>query len=229
MVRQASCDVCDRNDKSSPDTAWQILGWRNRLLSWTHTSAQTPGPAPPSKERHSKLHGRATAKTAHRQLPPSFWNPSEMQRQDPAGDLDQERSEAAPATWKTALSRSSNPPMLPKNHPGTLSSQAASVYPSAKGTRPQPKQPTPAGSRTVLSRHQNHGQAPDVQQDILHFINGCCVVRGHTQELCFLRLPPISFFFLGGCFSPVLFANTVLLLRNYLHIARRAKTKQPSK
>lgn len=26
MVRQASCDVSDRNDKGSPDTVWQILG-----------------------------------------------------------------------------------------------------------------------------------------------------------------------------------------------------------
>lgn len=34
---------------------------------------------------------------------------------------------------------------------------------------------------------------------------------------------------LGGCFSLVLFENTVLLLRNYLRIAPRAKTKQPSK
>lgn len=102
MVRQASCDVCDRNDKSSPDTAWQILGWRSCLLSWTPTSAQTPGPAPPSKERHSQLHGGTAAKMAHRLLLP--WNPSETQGQDPGEDFDQERSEEAPASYHVASS-----------------------------------------------------------------------------------------------------------------------------
>lgn len=140
MVRQASCDVCDRNDKSSPDTAWQILGWRNRLLSWTPTSAQTPGPAPPSKERHSKLHGGTAANMARRLLPPC--NPSEMQQRDPGEDFDQERSEAAPARYHVA---SSTQQKLKPSLKTTLkrSSQAASVYPSAKGTviTPQATQP----------------------------------------------------------------------------------------
>lgn len=55
-------------------------------------------------------------------LPPSFCNPSQTQGQDPAEDLDQERAEAVPASCLMASStqQSSNPPMLPKDHPLTL-------------------------------------------------------------------------------------------------------------
>lgn len=39
MVRQASCDVSDRNDKGSPDTVWQILGSCRGSFSCSKTSA----------------------------------------------------------------------------------------------------------------------------------------------------------------------------------------------
>ena len=39
MVRQASCDVSDRNDKGSPDTVWQILGSYRGSFSCSKTSA----------------------------------------------------------------------------------------------------------------------------------------------------------------------------------------------
>lgn len=53
------------------------------------------------------------------------------------------------------------------------------------------------------------------------------VARGRAGAV--LSRPPPLLLVGGGCFSAALFANTVLLLRNYLRIARRAKTKQPSK
>lgn len=62
-------------------------------------------------------------------LPPSFWNPSEMQERDPGEDLDQERPEAAPAatTWQAALGKSSNPPISPKDHPVMLFTSCLSL------------------------------------------------------------------------------------------------------
>lgn len=48
------------------------------------------------------------------------------------------------------------------------------------------------------------------------------------RALPILPLPPGAVF-PGGCFSPVLFENLVLLLRNYLRAAPRAKTKPASK
>lgn len=71
MVRQASCDVCDRNDKSSPDTAWQILGCRSRLHSWTPTSVQTQDPALASKEMLQTEH-KNLCQIVCRQLPPAL-------------------------------------------------------------------------------------------------------------------------------------------------------------
>lgn len=51
MVRQASCDVSDRNDKGSPDTVWQILGSYCGSFSCSKTSAaQTQDPAPASRK-----------------------------------------------------------------------------------------------------------------------------------------------------------------------------------
>lgn len=51
MVRQASCDVSDRNDKGSPDTVWQILGSCRGSFSCSKTSAaQTQDPALASRE-----------------------------------------------------------------------------------------------------------------------------------------------------------------------------------
>lgn len=51
MVRQASCDVSDRNDKGSPDTVWQILGSRLGSFSCSKTSAaQTQDPALASRK-----------------------------------------------------------------------------------------------------------------------------------------------------------------------------------
>lgn len=51
MVRQASCDVSDRNDKGSPDTVWQILGSSRGPFSCSKTSAvQTQDPALASRE-----------------------------------------------------------------------------------------------------------------------------------------------------------------------------------
>lgn len=51
MVRQASCDVSDRNDKGSPDTVWQILGSRRGSFSCSKTSAaQTQDPVLASRK-----------------------------------------------------------------------------------------------------------------------------------------------------------------------------------
>lgn len=51
MVRQASCDVSDRNDKGSPDTVWQILGSDRSAFSCSKTSAaQTQDPARASRK-----------------------------------------------------------------------------------------------------------------------------------------------------------------------------------
>lgn len=51
MVRQASCDVSDRNDKGSPDTVWQILGSYRGSFSCSKTSAaQTRDPARASRK-----------------------------------------------------------------------------------------------------------------------------------------------------------------------------------
>lgn len=51
MVRQASCDVSDRNDKGSPDTVWQILGSYRGSFSCSKTSAaQTQDPALASRK-----------------------------------------------------------------------------------------------------------------------------------------------------------------------------------
>lgn len=51
MVRQASCDVSDRNDKGSPDTVWQILGSYSGSFSCSKTSAaQTQDLAPASRK-----------------------------------------------------------------------------------------------------------------------------------------------------------------------------------
>lgn len=52
MVRQASCDVSDRNDKGSPDTVWQILGSCRGSFSCSKTSAaQTQDPALASRKQ----------------------------------------------------------------------------------------------------------------------------------------------------------------------------------
>lgn len=51
MVRQASCDVSDRNDKGSPDTVWQILGSCRGSFSCSKTSAaQTRDPTLASRK-----------------------------------------------------------------------------------------------------------------------------------------------------------------------------------
>lgn len=51
MVRQASCDVSDRNDKGSPDTAWQILGCcRGAFSCSTASAAQTQDSALASRK-----------------------------------------------------------------------------------------------------------------------------------------------------------------------------------
>lgn len=51
MVRQASCDVSDRNDKGSPDTVWQILGSCRGSFSCSETSAaQTQDPTLASRK-----------------------------------------------------------------------------------------------------------------------------------------------------------------------------------
>lgn len=51
MVKQASCDVSDRNDKGSPDTVWQILGSCRGSFSCSKTSAaQTQDPALASRK-----------------------------------------------------------------------------------------------------------------------------------------------------------------------------------
>lgn len=125
MVRQASCDVCDRNDKSSPDTAWQILGWRSRLLSWTPTSAQTPAPAPASKERRSTRSRKTFAKSfAGSSLPPSFWDPSE------------------PGCGSSPCPRRRRAQTLPGPPQAPGCPQAASVYPpeeGMEGTAPPPR------------------------------------------------------------------------------------------
>lgn len=58
MVRQASCDVSDRNDKGSPDTVWQILGSYCSSFSCSQTSAaQTRDPA--------RAAGKETLRSAH--------------------------------------------------------------------------------------------------------------------------------------------------------------------
>lgn len=138
MVRQASCDVCDRNDKSSPDTAWQILGWRSRLLSWTPTSAQTPAPAPASKERRSTRSRETFAKSfAGSSLPPSFWDPSE------------------PGCGSSLCPRRRRAQTLPGPPQAPGCPQAASVYPpeeGMEGTAPPPRSgawhgPITAGKR----------------------------------------------------------------------------------
>lgn len=163
MVRQASCDVCDRNDKSSPDTAWQILGCRSRLHSWTQTSAQTQDPALASKEMLQTEH-KNLCQIVCRQLPPVLL--------------------LAPS-WagRAAVSRRVPKAGLP-----------------------------PSGACKVLStRSVGAPRAGNVLENALH------------------PASPPGAALLGGCFSLVLFENTVLLLRNYLRIAPRAKTKQPSK
>lgn len=62
MVRQASCDVSDRNDKGSPDTVWQILGSCRGSFSCSETSAaQTQDPTLASRKEtlRSEREGRA--------------------------------------------------------------------------------------------------------------------------------------------------------------------------
>lgn len=63
MVRQASCDVSDRNDKGSPDTVWQILGSCRGSFSCSKTSAaQTQDPALASRKQTLQSEQGAFAK-----------------------------------------------------------------------------------------------------------------------------------------------------------------------
>ena len=63
MVRQASCDVSDRNDKGSPDTVWQILGFCRASFSCsTATAAQTKIQHWLQEEKHSSVNRDASAK-----------------------------------------------------------------------------------------------------------------------------------------------------------------------
>lgn len=209
MVRQASCDVCDRNDKSSPDTAWQILGWRSRLLSWTPTSAQTPAPAPASKERRSTRSRETFAKSfAGSSLPPSFWDPSE------------------PGCGSSPCPRRRRAQTLPGPPQAPGCPQAASVYPpeeGMEGTAPPPRSGAWHGPITAGVLHPIN--VP--REGVLHLISA---PRGGAGE----RSPSFLFPPRAPCFRGVVFhrcclRNPVLLLRNYLRAAPRAKTKQASK
>lgn len=63
MVRQASCDVSDRNDKGSPDTVWQILGsCRASFSCSTASAAQTKIQHWLQEKKHSSVNRDASAK-----------------------------------------------------------------------------------------------------------------------------------------------------------------------
>lgn len=63
MVRQASCDVSDRNDKGSPDTVWQILGsCRGSFSCSTASAAQTKIQHWLQEKKHSSANRDASAK-----------------------------------------------------------------------------------------------------------------------------------------------------------------------
>lgn len=73
MVRQASCDVSDRNDKGPPDTVWQILGSCRGSLSCSKTSAaQTQDPAPASRKQTLQSEQGGLCQVPERCLPCLF-------------------------------------------------------------------------------------------------------------------------------------------------------------
>lgn len=73
MVRQASCDVSDRNDKGSPDTVWQILGSYCGSFSCSKTSAaQTQDPAPASRKETLQSESGKALPSARKGSSPCF-------------------------------------------------------------------------------------------------------------------------------------------------------------
>lgn len=85
-------------------------------------------------------------------------------------------------TWQAALSRSSNPPMSPKDHPVTLFPRCLSLPVCKRNSDHTPSNPHQQGpaqcwhDTMTMDKHL---------LPILHLINGCCVARGHTQEQYF--------------------------------------------
>lgn len=83
MVRQASCDVSDRNDKGSPDTVWQILGSYCGSFSCSKTSAaQTQDPAPASRKETLQSESGKALPSARKVSSPCF-SPREPQTRAP--------------------------------------------------------------------------------------------------------------------------------------------------
>ncbi|ELW70975.1 hypothetical protein TREES_T100015699 [Tupaia chinensis] len=84
MVRQARCDVSDRNDKGSPDTVWQILGSYRGSFSCSETSAAQTGLQHWLREEQpsevNREHCAQLAKGAHPLLFPILFRNSKLAR-----------------------------------------------------------------------------------------------------------------------------------------------------
>lgn len=125
MVRQASCDVSDRNDKGSPDTVWQILGsCRASFSCSTATAAQTKISALASR-RETLLSEQGCLCQALKRCPASAftrehtnlcscpWVSRARRQLGDAGEAEGSRASPPPAPPSLAEVHSSTQPALP--------------------------------------------------------------------------------------------------------------------
>lgn len=141
MVRQASCDVSDRNDKGSPDTVWQILGSSRGPFSCSKTSAvQTQDPALASREATLQSEQGGLCQVLQ-ECPPS------------AGP--REHADPCSCPWERALGQGD-----PGRVGGGASPCTPAPAPSTLAEPPRFPHPPPSGPAKMLFLFDTHQRQP---------------------------------------------------------------------
>lgn len=144
MVRQASCDVSDRNDKGSPDTGWQILG-SCPPPACSEASAAGPGPRAVPRARRPVGTGPASRSRASRALPGQAAGSAVAERGPPPAGF-------TPLVLHPPRGHRPRAPGHPRQKPLRAPSSREATVPSASFLPPR-RPPAPALLRELAQAH----------------------------------------------------------------------------